>query len=66
MIDNKYNPQHCDGCHQKCGPYQDAFKGDRIFKSKTLFGPRVDTGKRFVIRYAQHNLMAELAVMATA
>ncbi len=66
MIDAEFNPAHCDGCHQECAPCQEAYQAGPVVASKTLFGSRADTGKRFIVRYTQDRFRESLRGTVTA
>ncbi len=64
MIDTEFDITHCLSCIRpdgECVVCQDAFYGSKIFRQAMFFGPQVDTGRRFLIRYGQDKLLKEVA-----
>ncbi len=71
MLDEKYDPEHCDNCKSQnsgCGVCQDSFKKAGGVKAKReggLFSRSVYDPKGFTVwRYAQHNAMTKLNELA--
>jgi len=62
-IDEAFDVSHCVGCTKECSVCQDAFFGSKVFASVGFCGRSVDTGERFVIRYAQEKARKELGLL---
>ena len=68
MLDEHYDPNHCDGCTEECGLCMDAFKTEGGLKPAEagVFCTRLDYDPDgyCVMRYAQRKCLTELMELA--
>lgn len=62
MLDEKYNPEHCEGCTEDCGLCMDTYKTEGGIKHTDTHGGLwyFDPEGFCVMRYAQRKCREEL------